>query len=308
MADFVITTDLAKISNTIIEANFDEALKAVEEIVAPYKALVVTPETMRAAGTDRARLRKLRSDLDGYRKSVKEECLKPADAFAEKMKPIITAIDAAVTNIDGQIKRFEEEAVLQKLAELHAYFDENVKEEIRGVAEWEKIKTKHPRWANKTYSMTDAQNDIQRDLAEIERSMNALRGYPEPYKSAMIEKFIETYDLSAAINVFTQTKRREATEEELRRREAERKAAQQANAAQAARMASALSNALSEQLPAQQTETRTSANEARENAVSEAPALRRVEFWVEVTPEQSRALGIFLKQNKIRYGALKREG
>lgn len=308
MAEFKITTDLAKVSNTSIEANFDEALKTVEEIVAPYKALVVTPETMRAAGNDRARLRKLRSDLDGYRKAVKEAYMKPVDEYAAKMRPILAAIDDAVTNIDTQIKRFEEQATEEKLVELHAYFDGAVKEEIRGVAEWEKIKTKHPRWTNKTYSMTDAQNDIQRDLAEIKRSMDALRGYPEPYKSAMIEKFIETYDLSAAMNVFTQTKRREATEEELRRREAERKAAQQTNAAQAARMTSALSNALTEQLPVQQAETRTAANEARENAVSEAPALRRVEFWVEVTPEQSRALGIFLKQNKIRYGALKREG
>ena len=45
-------------------------------------------------------------------------------------------------------------------------------------------------------------------------------------------------------------------------------------------------------------------NEGEQN---EEPVTERyVEFWVRVTPEQSKALGRFLKENGIRYGAIRR--
>ena len=160
-----------------------------------------------------------------------------------------------------------------------------------------------------------AQNEIQMDLANIERGLAALRGYQEPYKSAMLEKFRETYDLAAAINVFTQIRRREETEAALRQRDEERKAReaaeaeqrkQEQSAAQAARTAQELSNSTQNEI----------ARAAQENAAQTSGAadagrngqIRVIDFRIWVTPDQIAALREFLFSNGIRYGKVPKEG
>ena len=311
MAEFKIETNLAEIGNKQITANFEETLATVREIVAPYTALVVTPDTIRQAAGDRARLRKMKNALDDYRKTAKAECMKPYTAFEERMKPIFAAIDEAVANIDGQVKAFEAAAEQEKLNELHAFFESLLTDETRDFADWEKIK--NPRWKNKTYDPVQARNEIHMAVAEVERSLAALRGYPEPYKSSMLVKYKETGRLSDAINVYTLTKQREAAEAERNRQkeEAARRAAEEAErqkaeaAAQADRAAQELSNAMQSEMTHAAAENAAQGNESGESAQNEAPKTRRVEFWVEVTKEQSVKLGRFLRENGIKYGAIR---
>ena len=303
MADFIIETNLAEIGSKQIAANFEEALATVREIVAPYTALVVTPDTIKQAAGDRAKLRKMRSALDDYRKTAKTECMRPYTAFEERMKPIFTAIDEAVENIDGQVKAFEAAAEQEKMDELHAFFDSQLTDETREIADWEKIK--NPRWKNKTFDLVTARNEIQMAVGGIERDLNALRNYPEPYKSVMLEKYGKEYRLSDAISWYTQTMVREA---ERKRREEEdaRRAAEEA--ARAARTAQEITNSLAEQFPAQ-TEEQPVTPPVAPDAPKRKTYPRRVEFWVVIeNAEQGKALGAFLKGNGIEYGAIKREG
>lgn len=309
MAEFKIETNLAEIGNKQIEANYDEALATVREIVAPYTALVVTPDTIRQAAGDRARLRKMRAALDDYRKTAKAECMKPYTAFEERMKPIFAAIDKAVENIDGQVKAFEAAAEQEKLNELHAFFDSQLTDETREIADWDKIRD--PRWKNKTFSVVDAHNAIIMALGGIERDMKALRNYPEPYKSVMIEKYGKEYRLSDAIGWYTETMAREAErkrrEEEAAQRAAE-EAARKEEAARAARMTQELSNNLAAQFPVQTAETPTQPPVVAERPKERAYP-RRVEFWVVIeTKEQGKALAAFLKGNGIEFGAINKEG
>lgn len=326
MAEFEISTDLAVIRDITVAANFDELLAAVAEISAPYEAMVVTPDTVRNAAADRAKLRKLQSRIDEQRKAVKAACMAPAEAFAEKTKPAMEKIGAAIDNLDRQVKAFEAKEAEEKLERLRVYFGESLKTTTRDCADWEKIAARHKDWKNKSKREEQCMSEIQMELANIERSVNAMQGYPEQYKAPMMEAFCRNYELADALTTFQSIKRREQLdkvrreqEEAEARRAAEeaRKATEEAAratdktdtvAASFARAAQELSDSLQGEMIRAAAENAAEGGDGAERAENEAPKLRRVEFWVEVSPEQSKALGRFLKENRIRYGALRREG
>lgn len=306
MAEFQISTDLAVIRDITVAANFDELLAAVSEIAAPYEALVVTPETVRNAASDRAKLRKLQSRIDEQRKAVKAACMAPAEAFAEKMKPAMDRISAAIENLDRQVKAFEAQEAADKMTRLRDYFNLTVTDVSRDYADFDKIAARHKDWKNKGKTEEQCQSDIQVELANIERSLNALRGYPDQYMAPMLEAFSKNYDLADSLTVYQNIKRREEQERVLAEKAAEREAAlKQAEEAvkeepsPATLAAYALANALNREMDQGAAEN---PGEQDEEPVAE----RYVEFWVRVTPEQSKALGRFLKENRIKYGAIRR--
>lgn len=309
--EFTLKTDLAPIRDGTVVANFDEALTAVRQIVAPYQNLAVTPDTVREAAGDRARLRKLRDRIDDQRKAVKAAYMAPVDAYAAAAKPILDEIDAAINNIDGQVKAFEERERTEKLGRLRAYFDE-LNAKAYNVAEWDKIAARHSDWKNKGCSEDKAKSDILTEFAGIERDLQAIHSPAyEQYRAMMIEKYCERYDLADAINVYTQIKRRETMEAERKKREeenaraeAERKLREAEEARQRRQIAAETTQALNREFTRAEAETPTAANRGVESVEIEAPQTRRVEFWVEVTSEQAKALGRFLRENGIHYGAI----
>lgn len=294
--EFQVTTDLAPVRELHIAANFDKLHEFVAARVAVYKTMLVTEETVKNAATDRAMLRKLRDRIDQNRKEIKAECLRPADEFAEGIKPTITEIDAAIANIDEQVKKWEAVEVQNKMDALRAFFHEKNTGAWAEIADFDKIAATFPKWKNKGYDLKAAQNDIMSALANIDRGMMALRGpgYPDTCRAAMIERFAVDYDLSAALNVYTQIQRREAMEKAAQEREAERQRAAEAAAAQAAQAFRAAQTAAPAEEPAQ--------------IQTEQPEVLVRDFRVWATREQLNALGAFLKSNGIRYGKVPKEG
>jgi hypothetical protein len=297
--NFEVTTDLAPVRELHIAANFDKLHEFVAELVAPYKNMVVTEDTVKNAAADRARLRKLRERIDQYRKEIKAVCMRPTDEFAEGIKPSLAEIDEAVANIDSGVKKWEAVEVQNKMDALRAFFHEKNTGAGAEIADFDKIAAAFPKWKNKGYDLKAAQNDIMSALANIDRGMMALRGpgYPENCRAAMIERFAVDYDLAAALNVYTQIQRREAMERARQEREAERQAARAEEIIEAYREAEkAVQTA---QTAAQATEPAPTQNEQPETLVRD--------FRVWATREQLNALGAFMKGNSIKYGRVPKE-
>ena len=293
--NFEVTTDLAPVRELHITANFDKLHEFVAARVAVYKNMVVTEETVKNAAADRAMLRKLRDRIDQNRKEIKAECLRPADEFADGIKPTLTEIDDAIANIDEQAKKWEALEVQNKLNGLREFFNEKNKGLGAEIADFDKIAAANPKWKNKGYEVKAAQNDIMSALANIDRGMMALRGqgYPDSCRAAMIEKFSENYDLASALNVYTQIQRREAMEKAAQEREAARQRAAEAAAAQAAQAFRPVQTAAPAEEPA-----------PVQNA---QPEMLVRDFRVWATREQLNTLGVFLKANGIRYGKVPKE-
>lgn len=308
---FRVTTDLAPVRDMAIVSNSKEVLAAVREIVGPYKNLVVTPETRKAAKDDLARLRRLRTNIDDQRKAVKKICSAAYDRFEkDEIKPILAEIYEAIAPVDAQVKAQEAAEVQEKLDGLRAYFNAVNNKEAAGFADFDKIAKRHPDWKNKGCSVERAQSDIQVELAAIEQGIKAIRSpaYGQ-YAAAMLEKYAEDYRLADAINVFTQIKRREETERYVAQQEAERKLREAEAARQRNEIAAETTQALQREFTNAAAETPAEPGNAAQEAAPAAPAapaVKRVEFWVEVTGEQAKALGAFLKANGIKYGAVKR--
>lgn len=293
--NFEVTTDLTPVRELHIAANFGKLHEFVAELVAPYKNMVVTEDTVKNAAADRARLRKLRERIDQYRKEIKAECMRPTDEFAEGIKPSLAEIDEAVENIDSGVKKWEAVEVQNKLNGLRAFFDEKNTGPGAEIADFDKIAAANPKWKNKGYEVKAAQNDIMSALANIDRGMTALRGqgYPDSCRAAMIEKFSENYDLASALNVYTQIQRREAMEKAVQEREAARQRAAEAAAAQAAQAIRPVQTAAPAEEPAP--------------VQTEQPEMLVRDFRVWATREQLNALGAFMKANGIRYGKVPKE-
>lgn len=316
--NFAVTSDLTPIQNMTVASNAADVLATVRELVAPYKNLVVTPETRREAKNDLARLRRLRTNIDEQRKAVDKVFAAPAKLFkGQCVDPIIREIDDAIGPIDAQVKAQEEAERQERMDALRAFFEANNTGAAAGYAEWDKIAARHPEWKNKSCSDTQAQNAILLEIANVERGIKALSGpgYEEKYRVPMIDKFLEKYDLSEATMLYTTLKQREAEEAarqqreaERARAEAERKLREAEEARQRRQIAAETTQALNREFTRAETETPTAAEDGGDAPVQTAPAVKRVEFWVEVTREQSKALGRFLRENGIRYGAIGREG
>ena len=307
MAEFTVTTDLSVVRDLKITANFDELKAALTEKVESYRTMLVTPENTAAAKSDLANLRRVQRDIDTVRLAWKREYMAPWDEFEAKCKELKSVLDSGIANLDTQVKAFEEAEVNAKMDALRQYFEQNVLPTTRSYADFDKISAAHPKWKNKTYDMTAAQNDIQVALAEIDRGLDALRAMEEPYKTPMLAKFAENYRLDDAMNVMAQMKRQEQLEQARLDAEARARAAQEARmAAEAARTAQEATNGLERELTRQMQESHAESGNEPVRAIEEPQATKRVEFWVEITTEQGRALGAFLKANGIRYGSVRR--
>lgn len=296
MAEFVISTDLAAIEQTQILANFDEVLAAVTELARPYQGMLVTEDTMKNAAGDRAKLRKLRDRLDAQRKAVKAACLAPAEAFAKGLAPALAEIDKAVENIDRQIKAMEEQAKDQKIADLEAYFESVLTQEIEPYVTFDRLRKMHPKWTNKGCSLKECQNDIQADLATVQRGISALRGYPEQYRAVLLDAFSARYDLGDVVAKYARMKEVEAHEAQRSEVQAAQEALRRAQNERTGQGATATHT---------EPENAPEGSESCERAISEEQ--KTYDFRVWATREQITALRSFLLDNGIRYGKVPKE-
>lgn len=307
MAEFMVKTDLAPVTTLVIEANWDEIKTELAAKVAAYEKMVVTPEGISAAKSDLAALRRVSKQIDEARLAWKREYMKPMDEFEAKCKELKTVVSGGIDNLDGQIKGFEKQEQENKLRELESFFDEHMTADLDGYVDFEKIRAMNPKWVNKGYDIKEAQNDILMAISHVQNGIQALRGYPEEFRTALLDAFKEKLDLADVVQKYARLMEIKANE--MRREQERKKAEEQRKEAEAAQSRERAAETTQEpereftRPERKETETASGLNEA---AVIEAPSVKRVEFWVEITPEQGKALGAWLKSNGIRYGSVKR--
>ena len=306
MADFKITTDLAPIQSMIVEANFDEIIQAVQERVAPYQALVVTPDTVRSAKQDLAELRRFEKQIDGYRKTIKEAFMAPVNAYTENVKPALEAIQSAVANINTQVKAFDEAETQKKLEEAAAYFRAEAKPDTLDYASFEKLYGRHPEWKNKGATIERVKSDIQVELAGIERDLTAIRAHDERYSAVMLDAYRERFSLADALGKYASMKRTEELEKVRAEREAAARAAAEREAEErrqaAAKAREALENAEGTEIHA------APENDEINEAEPVQPEILVRDFRVWATRGQLNGLAAWLKANGVRYGKVPKEG
>lgn len=160
----------------IVITNYEELEKQLVEKVDTYKNLVYSEENIKQAKTDRASLNKLSKAIGDERKRIKNLLLDPFTDFETKCKKLESIIDEAVSNVDMQIKAFEEKEDNAKLQEIVAYFI-TVVGEYSELLDFDVIF--NDRWLNKTYGMDKVKQDIDHVIAKTKTDIECIDGQIE---------------------------------------------------------------------------------------------------------------------------------
>ena len=198
MLELRMTTDLETALPAEIGFNFEELETELKQRLEHYNQMVVTEDAVKEAKEDLANLRKLREALETKRKDVKKQCEGPYKAFEAKEKRLIALIDAPISAINGQVKKFEDQEREKKQGEVEAAYDELVPEALREIIPLNRILD--PKWLNKTTTMKSIRERIAEIVKRANVDMALIEGTNPKYTAAVRAKYIETLDVSTALD------------------------------------------------------------------------------------------------------------
>ena len=287
MVNFEITSDLAAMRGQIIEANFDQVKGWLEENLAPFATMVVTPDMISGAKTYRANIRKVASRIDESRKEAKAAALAAYEAFDAKCKELTGMCADAADNLDRQIKGYEERERNEKIARLEAVYREAADDQLLEFCPWEYVFD--PAWGNKSCSEQKAGDEIRFSLNRAREDLDTIRGMGSEFLPALLDCYRQTHEIGSVLRKAAALRQMKEAEEQRR------KAAEQARSAERPTTAPA-----------------DGAAKASATVSADGPAERDMErrlftlaFRVTGTAEQLKALKAFMIENGIHYGRMK---
>ena len=220
--EFKIITDLSALPQ-VIETNGEELKAWLTEKVQSYNSIVVTPETIKAAKDDKAKLTKLRTALEDRRKEVKRQCMAPYEDFEQKYKELLALIDEPIGKIDTQIKALDEQEQQEKYNRVKDYFGCCMASSMDVPIDVDFDRILNPKWRNKTMKADALEKEIYDTLCRICNEVQELNSYyaNSPHYTAIMNTYVQGYDKACALAYAAAL-----IQQEQRRQEAQRAAQQ----------------------------------------------------------------------------------
>ena len=180
-----------------ITTNFKDIEAALNEHLEGYKGITVTQDSIKESKKDLSELRKLRDSIEDARKAVKKQWMEPYTEFEEKCKKLVAMVDQPISEIDSQLKQFEEDRVAAKKQHAKEIYDEN----IEGLERFLPFDTIfNPKWTNVSTKDQDIIYDISEKKIKVKAELEAIAALG----SEIYEEIVEAYaragnNLAAAI-------------------------------------------------------------------------------------------------------------
>lgn len=250
--------------------NFEELKEQLEQQLEKYQNLVFTDETMNEAKKTRTDLNNLINTIETERKRIKKEWNQPYVEFKTKIKELVSLVEQPKLEIDTQIKNFEDKKKQEKLQEITNYFNE--------INECQYLKFEmifDEKWLNASASMKNVKDTISSKVGAFSAGVSAIERQEPKYQVQMLDKYIQTLDLSSAL----------LEKERLEKLEFE-----------------ATKNLIAEDMQSAKEEQNAPSQELTSNDAPKEGDLEILDFRVYVTKEQKALLREFLITNGIKYG------
>lgn len=171
--------------------NKDELIERAQAAVGEYANILVTAENLKEMKSKKAEFNKVIKALDTERIKQKKLFTEPVTAFEKDVKEVISVLAAAVTNIDGQIKKIDEQEKEEKQNALKKYFDETVGD-LKEIVSFDRIYQKA--WENKSEKLTSCKKDIDLQLTKIRSELKTIgemcKCFPVECKAEYLKSFI----------------------------------------------------------------------------------------------------------------------
>jgi len=265
-----------------VKWNYDELKAYLTAQLVDYKDRVYTPDNIKDARADRAKLNHVRDALDQRRRDVKSMYLDPYTTFEGQIKELTGMVSECSDAIDAQIKAVEAAEKEEKLDACRDIFAAWVKD-LDGRVSFEQLQ--NPKWLNKGCSLDAVEEEIKSRLEQIRAGLSAIRGAASAEDvDAVTADYLETLDLARAIQRIESIKKARAMREQQEQRRRDDLSIAQAAAPQP--------------VPRAQPQPDP-------EPVQEMPAedlVKIVNFRVWATDAQLNDLRYFLTRNNIKYG------
>lgn len=289
MAELNFTIDntaLEQVRTIDLKANFDEMKAGLTAFAEPYKNLVVTEDSISESKNDRARLRKIATSIEDRRKLVKKIYNEPVKVFEARCKELTDILTTAATNIDIQVKAFEERKRDEKMFDLLTYFNDHEKQHPDYI-KWEQIKD--DRWGNATFSIDDAKSMIDQAIVDSDTAVSTILSLHSEYEVSILNEYRNTHNIYKALSLndqLAETARRRKEQEE---RMAKMREEQARRAAEMSRQA----KEVREQIEAEK--------KAEPESFEDKPVVVRKTLQITATVEGMKALEEFMRLHFISY-------
>lgn len=223
MADiqFEIRSDLTVLSQQHIETNFEEVKTWLANEIQPYATMAVTEDGISDAKKNLAKLRKLSESINKQKIAVKKEWMAPYTEYETQAKQLMAIVDEGISNINTQVKDFDNRRREEKISAIHEYFDSQLDgNELGDYLKWEDVFD--TKWGNATVSQDSAEAAIDTRIDQTMADLQVIRGLGSQFETELLDEYAHTHSIREVMAKNMRLKMREEAE----RREKERRAAE----------------------------------------------------------------------------------
>lgn len=173
---------------------------------------------------DRANLNKFVEALESKRKEIKKQITEPYSAFEKQEKELIGIVNKAITNIDTQIKGYEEATRQEKLEKVKEIYAKTIGG-LADVVTFDKIFKES--WLNVSTTFKSITKEITEIRDKVDNDLFVINADTSSFAYEMKEEYLKNFDLTAAINkkqkLEETAKQKAIYEEQLKQEEQQRK-------------------------------------------------------------------------------------
>lgn len=284
--ELVLSTPIEQLAPKLIAWNNTELLAQVNKSLENYKGKVYDENSIAEAKADRAALNNFVKSLDSERIRIGKVYAAPYEKFKKEVDEVSSAVKSVALTIDEQVKSYETKKQEEKLAEIKAYFEDNIPVGLKPFVGYEKIH--NAKWLNATVKMPAVQKEIDAILDKISQELATIETLKSEDEIELKTIYYNTLSLTEAIRTNERRKAERQRVIEAQKAAAERKAAEEQRVAQQ-----------QAQQPAQ-----SPVKEPEQQKDVDAPKFS-IAFRITGTAEQINALDEFLKANNLKYEIIK---
>lgn len=191
-----------------------EALQLAEMI----EQVEVTDENIQTSKKLLAAVNKRTKEIEDRRIAIKKEILEPYDKFEKQVKEIISIVKEANDVVRQQVRELEEREREEKRQKIKEIFDKRIKHYSFGdVFTFDHFIT--PKHLNKSVSIKSVEEQMVEWLEKKDQDMKVINSLHN--KHDVLMEYLDTKDLSVAINIVNE---REQRKREMEQKEREKKA------------------------------------------------------------------------------------
>lgn len=294
----------------VIRWNEAEVQQNLTEMLAAYTGRVYTPETIKDAKADRAAVNKLDKQLSDAARSAKAFYMKPLEEFLQSAKQMQGQCKAVSGAIDQQVKAVEEAERQDKQDALRAVYADCIGE-LRELIPFDRLLV--PQWLNKTHDLAKASRELRKSVETRREELRLIRENCCEDTEACTTEYLRELNLNAAL---VEHSRRQNARDAQRRAEAERMAAERAQATAPVIIPPTEEERQIKAEAAQEAQTNAFITASgrldcevlqcfAEPAQQEAPVRKKYSFWVEFTREDIAWFKQGAAERGFRYGSIK---